>query len=259
MNSKTTEKAPHVANIAEHLAALLSHQEKHDLAERRLAELDCAIATSESELADAGANTPNVDNLLERRADLLADLAIGAASQADIDAIDAQISTETKGMAAAVKSAGQRVANAKQALQGLTRKREQTAQELQDLNAATPDTVLDAMLGEMELVCAEYVEAAFALRTQFLRLTVLERMSKRFQRPGMKRAGVNAVPGDTVFAVPLIKLPQCEVHANKYNLSRGVLWSNEPSYDDFTPQQIDQAIAAEIERLTAAGVTRYVV
>lgn len=259
MNSQTTEKTPHVANIAEHLAALLSHQAKHDLAERRLAELDGAIATSESELVDAGANTPNVDNLLERRADLLADLAIGVASQADIDAIDAQISTETKAMAAAVKSAGQRVANAKQALQGLRRKREQTAQELQELSAATPDAVLDAIKSEMELVCEEYVGAAFALRAQFLRLTALERMSKHFQRPSMRRVGVNAVPDDAVFAVPLIRLPQCEVHANKFNLSRGVLLSNEPHYDDFIPQQIDQAIAAEIERLTDAGVTRYVV
>lgn len=259
MKSHAPEKTPHAASVAAHVAALLSHQGKHDLAERRLAELDGAIAANESELADAGANVPNVDHLLERRADLLADLAIRAALQADIDAIDIQISTETKAMSAAVKSAGQRVANAEQALQGLRRKREQTAQELQELNAATPDAVLDALRNEMELVCDEYVVAAFALRAQFLRLTALERMSKRFQRPGMRRAGVNAVPGDTVFAVPLIRLPQCEAHANKHNLSRGVLWSNEPHYGDFIPQQIDQAIAAEIERLTDAGVTRYVV
>lgn len=257
MKSQQTKKAPHAANIAGHLAALLSHQEKHNLVERRLAELDEAIAASEAELAKS--NIPNVDHLLERRADLLADLAIGVASLADIDAIDTQIATETKAIAATVKSAGQRVANANQALQGLRRKRDQSAQELQELNTATPDVVLDAILGEMELVCEEYVGAAFALREQFLRLTALERMSKRFQRPGMRRAGVDAVPGDVVFAVPLIKLPQCEAHANKFNLSRGVLLSNEPRYDDFIPQQIDQAITAEIKRLADVGVMRYVV
>lgn len=102
----------------------------------------------------------------------------------------------------------------------------------------------------MELVCAQYVAAAIAVKTQFLRLLALERMSTKFIG-----SGVGAVGGNAEMTLPFIRLPQCDGLASSWNAAQGVLFAN----DTIFSQQVGRAVVAERERFSNAGVTRYVV
>jgi hypothetical protein len=246
MKSTSNTDATDVAIPSEYLAALLAHQDEHDQAARRLADLGNAVKACEAELTEAGSNIPNVDHLLQQREDILADRAIGSASQADIDAIDAQIATETKAMAAA--KANGRVADAKQTLQGLQRKREQVGQELQELTAASGGVVFSLIRSEMEQECERYVEAALAVKASLLRLFALERMSSHFVK-----SGVGAVRFNAELTLPFIRLPACDGLASSWHTNRGILFATDP----FFYQQVERAVVAERELLASAGVTRY--
>lgn len=255
MKSTSNTDTTDTSTPSEYLAALLAHQAKHDQAAQRLAGLDNAVKACETELAEAGANLPNVDHLLQQREDLLADRAIGSASQADIDAIDAQIATETKAMTAAKATANRRIADAKQTLQGLQRKREQAGQELQELTAASSGIVFSLIRNEMEQECERYVEAALAVKASLLRLFALERMSSHFVK-----SGVGAVSFNAEMSLPFIRLPPCEELAADSSLAswysnRGILFAT----DAFFHQQVERAVVSERELLASAGVTRYTV
>lgn len=250
MKSKLSDDANAVAIPSEYLAALLSHQEKHDDAERRLADLNGAVKACETELAEAGSNIPNVDHLLQRRQDLLADRAIGAASQADIDAIDAQIAIETKAMTAAVARANRRIADAKQTLQGLERKRDQAGEQRQAIAAGSNLIVFNLIRNEMVQECERYVEAALAVKTSLLRLFALEQMSSSFVKSGVGAVGFNAE-----MSLPFIRLPPCDGLTSLWHSNRGILFAT----DSYFSRQVESAVLAERELLESAGVTRYVV
>jgi hypothetical protein len=250
MNSTPNADTTDTSAPSEYLAALLAHQDEHDQVARRLADLDNAVKACETELTEAGSNIPNVDHLLQQREDLLADRAIGAASKADIDAIDAKIATETKAMTAAKATASRRVADAKQTLQGLQRKREQAGQALQDLTAASSGIVFSLIRNEMEQECERYVEAALAVKASLLRLFALEQMSSHF----VKR-GVGAVSFNAEMSLPFIRLPPCDGLTSSWHAARGVLFAS----DVYFSQQVERAVVAERELLASAGVTRYAV
>lgn len=233
----------------DHLADLLAHQEKLDLVEQRRIDLDRAIAACERELSEAAANAPNIDHLLQRREDMLADRSIGAATQADIDALDKEIQHAERAISDKARAVAVRTSELTQALRGLGRKRDEAAAEIVELAAAGEGLMFGAIKSEMETVCEEYVEAALAVQSLFLRLVALERISMVF-----RSAGVGAVSPNAEMQLPFVRLPQCRGIANPWNESRGVLFAT----DSIFTNRIARAIDTERERLVTAGVRRYI-
>lgn len=227
----TTTAAP---DTPEHLAALLEVQSRHAAAEQRLSALDAVIAAKEQEASDAGTKEAR---LLDERADLLADRAIGTVTQDDISVIDAKIEAERTA-----------IADAKQALEGLTRKRAQAEQQLREIAAEGINVARHFVRTEMEISCEKYVTAALEVEKHFSRMAALERMS---QIGGTSRTFGIITQGAQVL-LPLINLPACQGKGLTRDYKR-VLFETDPFFEG----TISHTVEAEREALRQAGVTRY--
>jgi hypothetical protein len=238
------------AGISGPLAELLSHLKNHELAEQRQIDLNRAIATVELELDGIATTLTNNDHLLKRREDMLADRAIGAATQADVDALDEEIQHAEQALAERNHTAAARITELTQSLRGLKRKSDDAATEIALLCAVGKDLMFDAIKAEMEAACGEYVAAALAVRDQFLRLVALERISM-----SLRHNGVGAILPNADMQLPLVRLPPCRGIANPWNESRGVLFAN----DSLFTKHVARAIDIERERMVSAGLQRYLV
>ncbi|WP_022946972.1 hypothetical protein [Methylohalobius crimeensis] len=190
------------------------------------------------------AEVPALDGLYQKREDLLADLAIGQASKADMETLEAEISEAEKNRDKAIQRAkrGEVKANqARQTIAGLERKIEPLRQELAEIEDKGPEVLRQLVRGEAEVLGKEYAELATALKNHFVRLVGLSMLLKSLGGKEFLTTVELALPG---FALDTCKAVELPAHPGwLYQLHS---WSDRETFH--------KAMHSERERLREHGV-----
>lgn len=153
------------------LQAVLQNQQAVAAAQAIVDQLHQAIAAQNKTAEQLRSRAERVAALETQREDLLADIATGQDKAAELNALDERLAQEKKDIA---KKGSQ--AAISQTVAGLTRKLERAQGELAALQGQRPALMRALLRAQAEALGGEYVDAAFALKAAFQRLTALSSM-----------------------------------------------------------------------------------
>lgn len=164
--------------------------------------IQAAIDSQNQLIAKAIASIPNVTNRQQERYNLLADIAMGNASEKELKDLDAAISKEQSVISSAEKKAAPLIENGKATVNGLERKLAAANAALHKLESRSSEVAQRFFMGEAEEAAVQYVNNALNLKEQHLRLLGLDWI---FQKNGWGRI---AYDGAKPIQIPLFQLPQ---------------------------------------------------
>lgn len=227
------------------LDAVLDHQHRLGAARDQVAELEAAIEGRREAEETAIAAMPSLGELEARREALLAEIAVGNATEADLDALDGEIAREREAAEEAREEADRRAQDARQAVAGLERKLAVAREELVELEERTPEVLTQFLTTEAEQVCKAYLKAAGQVRDHMFQLYALSELLERHGGPGGRF--LLAAWNDAL--LPTFSLPPCEGLALRHR--PGVFFSTQA--DEYHAAR-PQVLADEQARLTGMGV-----
>ena len=191
------------------LADLAEFQQALDHAERQRAAIQSLADAQQAVIDQAQTTLPAVPDLQPERQALLADIAMGNATEADLKALDRRIREASGNAEQGKATASPIIDRAAQTLAGLRGKLATAEADLQALNEKRRDLLLGYLQTEAEAEGKKYAElglAAFASLKRILSLNTL----------GASLAGRDFA-GDfwSAFQVPVLPLKACSEHELK--------------------------------------------
>lgn len=148
---------------------LLENQQTIAERESTIAELQAAISKCEADLGASRKAPPDAGPLLVRRADLLAESAMGADVKAQLKELDAEIANVEKQRTSAKPG----IDTLEQTAQGLRRKLESEQANLESLRTMNSKLQIQLLRSAAEELGTEYVQAAQKLSDTYKRLIAM--------------------------------------------------------------------------------------
>ncbi len=119
------------------------------------------IEKTEKAILQAEGSVPDMKDLIQRREDLLADIATGQGVEEDLEALDKEIEKKKKEISLAKDKAGEISANGRQLIAGLRRRLVDVDKEIANIKETVlPEAVAAYLKGRAELIYESYVQSA---------------------------------------------------------------------------------------------------
>lgn len=158
------------------MAAYRVHREKLAALRTQKAQIENLMIRTEAAAAEARAKVPDLSHFTARREELLTDLALGKASQSDLQTLDHEISALQQERATILDQARQSIEDSEQTLLGLRRRLGVVDQEIADELQSEEPLVSRVLLRHAEDLGEDYARAALELKAAFLRLLGIDRL-----------------------------------------------------------------------------------
>jgi hypothetical protein len=155
---------------------ILAYQEEKAKAEGAVASLEESIRQQEAVIETAMASVPVAPDFARQREDLLAEVAIGGATEADLQELDREAAGATDAVNKAKADAQEIIAPARQTISGLRRKLATAQDELSTIKAIGPDVMNQYFRSEAERLGSEYVALALQLIDRYEKLLAYDKM-----------------------------------------------------------------------------------
>ncbi|MEJ1341190.1 MAG: hypothetical protein RPU14_03830 [Candidatus Sedimenticola sp. (ex Thyasira tokunagai)] len=199
---------------------------------------------TEQQVIIDGANEGLIDlsPLLQKKEDILSDIAQGTAAREDLQPIEAEINKLEAQRSDQRAKKDKAATEARQVVSGLKRKLEALEAELAHLNQLTPKIMDQFLMKEAEAVCSEYQKQAMQAILSLTRLSALEHLlAEQGQRPAPIFLTGNQ---SQTF------LPDSVINPISNSENRGILFSGLYPNSDL----VLKAIRTERERFEAMGL-----
>lgn len=220
---------------------VLEHLRQIEQAQKEVKNLQTVIEVLNRSIAEATAAIPQPINRPHKRQDLMADIVLGNATEADLTALDDEIAKEQKAFQDATKISAPKVQEAQTALPGLGRKLATAQAALQALETKTNEVSYRFFVGEAERAGAQFVNHALRMKELYTRLMGLDLILKGHDGEGI------VVHGPKRLYIPVFRLPQFEGLESPSSV-RGTFFHAD---DDFFGEQITQSAENEKTRVYA--------
>ncbi len=190
------------------MAEVLAYQDELKALRVDAKRLKDAITAQNKIISEAKASIPQVRDLSARRAEILADIAIGQAKQKDLDDLDQEVEREHKAQVAFRSKAEPIINQAGQTIAGLEVKLSEQERKIAWKERDTPLILEQYLMSEIDQHGALYVSQAMALKDTFCKLVALEALLKD---------ATGETHGIMPFnlTIPLPKLDECKELAAK--------------------------------------------
>lgn len=224
---------------------LITHHERIKQLCDRKTRIVATIKDMELKISDAEATIPVVISE-DSRPDLLARLALGEANAHELDELDVIIANEVAMESEASSTAISKVQDAEATIIGLRRMLSELQDQLEKLDAQTPDIEFDFLRSEANKAGDGYVEAAEKLLEMWALLCLYDDMAKAINRDGKVRPTFkNSFFGE--LTAPAFRVPACD-DPKRFREGRVI-----------APHSLENAMkrarAIHIDRLRLAGMT----
>ncbi len=223
-----------VDEILLHQATVLENADK-------ITQLIELISDQEKIIEDAREGLIDLSPLLQKKEDLLADIAQGEATREDLEPIEANIANQEKLLSQQKTERKNLSSEASQVISGLKRKLESLEMERERLNILTPKIMDQFLMGEAETVAKEYQAHAKQAISSLTRLIALERLTVE---QGERAAPIYLTGNQTQAFLPDSIINPASETENKGILFRGQNLTN----------LVTEAIKTERERLETLGI-----
>lgn len=180
------------------------HQLNIKLANSHISSIQAAIDSQNQFIANTRAAIPKEVDRQQERHNIMADIALGTASDSDLKALDSVISKDKEKVSATENKAAPLIANAQAALSGLKRKLAAAQDELKLLESKSSEVAHRYFMGEAEKAAAQYVNNALHMKELYLRLIGLNRVILQYDKRGF------TLPSAGEIKIPMFHLPQFE-------------------------------------------------
>lgn len=221
---------------------VMEHLRQIDQVKMEVQNLQTVIEAQRQSIAEAAAAIPQPIDRQHKRQNLMADIALGNATEADLKTLDDEIAKEQKAIQEATKKAAPKVEKAQAALAGLGRKLAAVQAELQALETKSSEVSHRFFVSEAEKVGAQFVNHALRMKELYTRLVGLDSIIKGHDGEGIM------VHGPRKLYIPVFRLPQFEGLENPRSSAIGTFFHAE---DDIFGEQIAQSAENEKTRVYA--------
>lgn len=180
------------------------HQHQHEIAETQqtIKKLSQAINVQDEAIEAAQATIPKFPDRTPRREKLMAEIALGAASEDVLKALDKQIAEDEQTVKSAGLTAKPLIDKAQTIRAGLERMLDDAKLKLQHLESKSTEVRRRFLIQEAEKTAAEYVSSAQSLKMNYLRLRSLEILILR-----QNGKSINGSTSKQLY-IPVFALPQ---------------------------------------------------
>lgn len=233
-----------ISKLGDPLEEVLAFQEAVVSAQQKVAFLTEAITGQEAIIRKINADLPSQGDLLRKRQDILAEIAIGSATQGDLEELDKQIAKEQEKISKAQKVAAPAAEDAKHAIAGLQRKLAVACEEVKGLEGQRRDVVLNFLAFEAEKMGAEYAHLAGEFVCKFRQLLALNTIITTVDNRS------EIFLGSSPFVLPTFDVQSCKGEIVKDWNFEGQDIVTEILYRGLG----DSDLQAEKERITSLGV-----
>lgn len=192
-------------NLATSLGEITLFQEKLSAAEQMVANLRELIAKQEEIILKTNEGLPSNAGIMKQREDLLAAIAVGDATETDLEELDRQISEKSRFAAEDLERVKNIVAPARQTIAGLQRRLDEAEETLTTLESRKGEVMRRFLESEAEKAGEEYARLAGELVEKFRQLKALNQIGlSRGHRSIIQRGVRIDIPAfDLISHVPL--------------------------------------------------------
>lgn len=219
---------------------VMEHQRQIKRATISVASIQAAIVSQNHLLAETRAAIPKASDRQQLRHNIMADIALGNASDDELKKLDAATAEDKKIVTAAENKAAPLIESAQATLSGLKHKLTAAHEALIALESKSSEVAHRYFMGEAGKAAAQYVNHAMHMKELYLRLIGLNWVTLQYDKRGF------TVPYAGEIKIPMFRLPQFDGLGNP---SRGdwMLLDGEKIIND----QVAQAAKAEQARFDA--------
>lgn len=235
-----------LADSAPMLAYLAHMKDIADL-QSQATQLEMLITSKQTEITEANARIPDISHLTAQRQDLLADLAMGKTTEAEVANLDSEIAVKISARTEIASATKQIVDAAEHAIAGLGRRQEAIHQKIAELSEPKRiEWLIEEVLKlHAETLGAEYMKAANQVKELFMRLMAVDGFIKTHGR-------TNGIAPHCWMAMDItsFNLDVCRPHELK-------IWPGNLFMSNAVPNiSFQYATEAERDLLQAAGLDR---
>lgn len=189
---------------------ILSYQSRMEQAKQTVIILEETITKQQKIIAIAEGELSNNHTLKDKRAEILAEIAINGSkyTEKDLKSIDEQIQSESSEMEANRKKTSKTITDAKQTIVGLQAKLTTAKVRQNELEANKSQVIREFLTAEAERIGEDYLRAVNSLETSFRQLIAISKIMVRTGQPAIHRGSAEAL------FIPAFNL---DVVANKKN------------------------------------------
>lgn len=222
-------------------ATIKKHQSDIVAASQKVAVLEAAIRREEENIATANAAIVTAVLSPHEREEILADIALGKATEVDLEAFDRKAREEEATVVASLAAVKPTAQNAQQAIDGLKRRLADAQIELSALKGEFPQVRDKFLLAQAEALGVDYMAIAQRLVDIFKQLVAIDQIMGYPSRIcGHKTADL---------CIPLFRVSACDnqdtpVYQFQFKAPR-TMWTGE---------EMSAAVTAERERIRALGI-----
>ena len=181
---------------------ILKYQADLAEAERQVSHLLNLIEQQQGIIDEANAGIPPSSDYRQTREDLLADIAVGKASDEDLIRLEEKIRIESEAVTEAKGKAMPIIEPAQQTIAGLQRRLESEKKELETLRGEKGEIVFQFLMAQAEQVGEEYLSLALQLIDKFKRLRAIDSIFNRSSHLSLINYGE--------FFIPTLNLKACQ-------------------------------------------------
>lgn len=189
------------------LDELIAHQDAVRSTRSEIARIEALIAERRSVIASAESAAQPPRDLLNRRDNLAAEVALGEAPESSLQEIDAEIAQRNEEDARVRAETQQAVDRAHQAITGLNRVLAEQQAKLARLEERSPEVLAMYLNSLAETIGSEYVEAAKKVWALLVRFTAVSDLLERIPAPN---AGALTLYRHGDASLPLIRVKACD-------------------------------------------------
>ena len=190
--------------VAVYAEDVMAHQQRVEQAALVVNNIQVAIDSQNQSIAEAKAKIPQRTNRQQERHNLLAEIALGNASDGDLKKMDAAIEKEQKTVTDAENGVAPLIEQGQATVSGLARKLAASKEVLQALEFKSDEVAFRYFMGEAEKAAVEYVNHAMRLKELHIRLTGLDVFIQKHDLHGIVQRGAKQLH------IPMFRLPQFE-------------------------------------------------
>ncbi len=234
-----------IAKLPDPLDEILTFQEMVNSAEGEVASLEETVRAQGLIITEAKASVPTLESYLQKRQDLLAEIATGGKKESALADLDAEINAERKKVAKLQEKADMATENAQHAIVGLQRKISAARERAKALLGQKQSVVHGFLMFEAEKAGCEYLHLVEQVVDKFRQLIAIDTI--------LTETGNRSIAGHDVcnFYVPAFELRAHETATIRRWLIEGrdVLTAFHDTGEFATGLQLER------ERLAALGVS----
>jgi DNA repair exonuclease SbcCD ATPase subunit len=243
LNQKISDLQAELSSFSPTLSVLevLRYQKTLAAAEQKVDNLVEAIQKQEEVIEQTQRSLGPVPSYAQKREDLLAEIAVGKATESDLKKLDKEIEANLQKYEKEQDSASQITGTAQETIEGLNRKLATAKAELSVIKTKKSDVLNQFLKSEAERVGEEYATLTAKLVERFEQLVALDNM--------LGQSAKLRVNGYDRFLIPIFNVKACQEQGHHNH--PGQFWSVRNAFDFKRSALVEQA---EQDRLENLGV-----